>query len=162
MISVILLFPSNHHNKLFDFKFINIKEVTRAIGPFFIGELSHYFVNPDKVSKWYPYICAFGLSISSLLYVTFNNIALMDMQTLGWNAKSAVVGLMYKKVSWLEIKLSHYVHNDKINKILKNCFSAPVANYFFNSNKSFFSNVKTLSKYLYCNLKTFFFFHFTI
>ena len=69
------------------------------MNPFFIGELSYYFVNPDKVSFWYPYLCAFGLSACSFLYIFIDNLALMEMQNLGWNAKTAVIGLMYKKVS---------------------------------------------------------------
>ena len=56
-------------------------------------------MNPDKVSAWYPYFCAFGLSISSFLYIAIDNLALTNLLILGWNAKTAVVGLMYKKVS---------------------------------------------------------------
>ena len=56
-------------------------------------------MNPDKVSAWYPYLCAFGLSISSFLFITIDNIFILNLMILGWNAKTAVVSLMYKKVS---------------------------------------------------------------
>lgn len=71
------------------------------------------------VSSWYPYLCAFGLTISIFLCVTFNNLALMNMQILGWNAKCAVIGLMYRKVSTLLVTkccLSFGIAFDNNNK----------------------------------------------
>ena len=70
-------------------------------------------MNPDKVSAWYPYLCAFGLSFSSFLYVATDNLALMNLLILGWNAKTAVVGLMYKKVS---LTINTFLFNHKCFK----------------------------------------------
>ena len=84
----------------------------RAINPFLLGQLTNYFVDPAASPVWYPYLYATGLTLSSFAYILADTYMLMKLRVLGWNAKSAVVGLMYKKVS-IAAKLFFFV--GKIN-----------------------------------------------
>jgi len=84
------------------------KETLRSINPFLLGELTKYFVNPSSSPLWYPYLCATLLTLSSLIFILLDTWLTMVFQVMGWNARSAVVGLMYDKVSLQEIVLIRY------------------------------------------------------
>ncbi|XP_076808480.1 ATP-binding cassette sub-family C member 4-like isoform X1 [Clavelina lepadiformis] len=77
--------------------FILLGEACRITGPILIGELTGYLNNFDTLPAWRGYAFASGLAGVVLITPFCFQSYFLIVQILGWNIRTAMVALMYKK-----------------------------------------------------------------
>ncbi|XP_050401602.2 ATP-binding cassette sub-family C member 4 isoform X1 [Patella vulgata] len=97
---------------------IFICESCRILSPFIIGQLISYFQNTDLVSKTEAYIYAAALGVALVLAMFCDLFHFYKQQHISLKMKTAVGGLIYRKLLSLSSQTFHLTNSGKIVNLL--------------------------------------------